>query len=129
MLGVKEMGFMKIYSGKCCMCDVGMPAGAVDMHGRELYTGDIVQLWRGHFIGSDLEEWVPSDGLTAIVANQYQTFTDGKVVLLDDNPPAFTMGIASCGVSNHEWHVSLVKSHTDIIIGERFKAFGFNYRD
>jgi len=110
------------------MCDVGRPTGAVDMHGRELYTGDVVQLWHGSYIGTDLEEWMPSDGLTAIVAKQYQTYTDGTTVLLDENAPAFTMGIAGCGISDDEWHVTLVKSHSDIIVGERFKAFGFNYR-
>lgn len=119
---------MRIYSGNCCMCDVGMATGKVDMNGEELFTGDIVQLWHGTNIGTDIEEWMPSDGLTAIVANQYQSYSDGSVVLLDQNAPAFTMGIANKGVSSEEWHVSLIKSHKEIIVGERFKAFGFNYR-
>ena len=120
---------MRIYSGRSCMCDVGRPTGAVDMHGRELFTGDIVQLWHGNYLGTDVEEWMPSDGLTAIVANQYQSYSDGSIVLVDENAPPFTMGIYGCGISNDEWHVSLVKSHADIIVGERFKAFGFNYRN
>lgn len=99
------------------------------MHGRELFTGDIVQLWHGNYVGTDSEEWMPSDGLTAIVAEQYQSYSDGSIVLLDDAAEPFTMGIKGCGISNDEWHVSLVKSHTEIIVGERFKAFGFNYRD
>lgn len=120
---------MRIYSGSCCMCDVGRPTGEVDIHGIELFTGDIVQLWHGNYIGTDIEEWMPSDGLTAIVANQYQSYSDGSIILLDESAKPFTMGIANCGVSSDEWHVSLVKSHTDIIAGERFKAYGFNYRD
>ena len=120
---------MRIYSGSCCMCDVGRPTGAVDMSGRDLFTGDIVQLWHGNYIGTDLEEWMPSDGLTAIVADQYQSYSDGSIVLIDENALPYTMGIKDCGISNDEWHVKLVKSHTDIIVGERFKAFGFNYRN
>lgn len=120
---------MRIYSGKSCMCDVGRPTGAVDMHGCELFTGDIVQLWHGNYIGTDLEEWLPSDGLTAIVADQYQSYTDGSIVEVDENTPPYTMGIKDFGISNDEWHVTLVKSHSDIIPGERFKAFGFNYRN
>lgn len=99
------------------------------MHGRELFTGDIVQLWHGNYLGTDLEEWVPFDGLTAIVANQYQSYSDGSIVLVDENAQPFTMGIYGCGISNDEWHVALVKSHADIIVGERLKAFGLNYRN
>lgn len=120
---------MRVFSGSCCFCDVGRPTGEKDIHGRELFTGDIVQLWHGNYIGTDFEEWMPSDGLTAIVANQYQSYTDGSIVLIDKDAPAFTMGIKDCGVSNDEWHVSLVKSHTEIIAGERFKAYGFNYKN
>jgi hypothetical protein len=120
---------MRIYSGTCCMCDVGIPTGEFDMKGRELFTGDIVQLWHGDYIGTDFEEWMPSDGLTAIVSNQYQSYTDGTVVLIDSEAKPFTMGIFSIGVSGEDWRVSLVKSHTDIVVGERFAAYGFNYRD
>lgn len=38
---------MKVFSGKCCMCDVGFPSGIKDFRtGDELYTGDIVLLCR-----------------------------------------------------------------------------------
>jgi len=119
---------MKIYSGKCCMCDVGISTNEKDMHGNELFSGDIVQLWHGNYIGTDGEEWMPSSGLTAIVGKQYQSFSDGTIEVLEDNPRLFTMGIADCGVQGHEWKVSLVKGHKDIIIGERFESFGFNYK-
>ncbi len=119
---------MKIYSGSCCMCDVGIPTGEVDMHGKALFSGDIVQLWHGNYIGTESEEWLPSSGLTAIVGNQYRSYSDGLTELLTDEPKLFTMGIAACGVQNEEWRVSLVKSHKDIIAGERFESFGFNYR-
>ena len=38
---------MRIYSGSSCFCDTGIPTGEVDMHGNELFSGDIVQLWHG----------------------------------------------------------------------------------
>ena len=119
---------MKIYSGNCCMCDVGIPTGEVDMHGNELFSGDIVQLWHGNYIGTDFEEWYPSSGVTAIVGDQYQSYTDGKVELIDSNPDLFTMGIAKCGVQNHEWKVSLIKSYKDIVVGEKYISYGFNFK-
>ena len=119
---------MKIYSGTCCMCDVGIPTNQKDMHGNYLFSGDIVQLWHGNFIGTDSEEWMPSSGLTAIVGNQYQSYSNGTIELLNDKPNLFTMGIAQCGIQNKEWKVSLVKSYKDIIPGERFPSYGFNYK-
>jgi len=120
---------MKIFSGRCCLCDVGIPTNQVDMNGTELFSGDIVQLWHGSYIGTDIEEWMPSDGLTAIVGNQYQSYSDGTIELINSNPELFTMGISSCGIQNTEWKVKLVKSHKDIITGERFIAFGINYKE
>lgn len=119
---------IKIYSGSCCLCDVGIKTGEVDMHGNDLYSGDIVQLWHGNYIGTDVEEWMPSSGLTAIVGDQYQSYTDGRVDLINDAPTLYTMGIMSSGVQDEEWKVALVKSHKDIIRGERFQSFGINYK-
>jgi hypothetical protein len=120
---------MQIYSGSCCFCDVGRPTGEQDMHGNDLFTGDIVQLWHGNYVGvPDIEEWLPSSGLTAIVAHQYQSYSNGTIEVLDTDAKPFTMGIASIGVQGAEWKVSLVKSHKDIIPNERFASFGFNYK-
>jgi|DEB0MinimDraft_10_1074344.scaffolds.fasta_scaffold16840_4 hypothetical protein len=120
---------MKIFSGDVCKCDVGIPTNELDMHGNRLHTGDIVQLWHGEYIGEEFEQWLPSSGLTAIVADQYKSYYGGKHVLINEYPKPFTMGIASCGVQNKEWKVALVKSYKDIIPGERFPCYGFNYRD
>lgn len=119
---------MKVYSGTCCMCDVGIPTNEKDMDGNYLFTGDIVQLWHGHFIGTDCEEWYPSTGSTVITANQYKSYTDGTIETLTDKPEPFTMGIASCGVQNEEWKVVIIKSHKDIVLGERFKSYGINFK-
>tara|TARA_Y100001951_G_scaffold105377_1_gene122759 strand:+ start:11611 stop:11943 length:333 start_codon:yes stop_codon:yes gene_type:complete len=110
------------------MCDTGLATGETDMHGHELFSGDIVQLWHGNWIGEEFEEWLPSSGLTAILGNQYQSYSNGITELLTDKPELFTMGIAGIGVQGGEWKVSLVKSHSEIIAGERFAAYGINYR-
>jgi hypothetical protein len=120
---------MRIFSGTCCMCDVGIPTGEEDMHGCELFSGDVVQLWHGNYMGTDIEEWMPSSGLTTILGNQYQTYTDGTIELINSKPSLYTMGISGVGVQGGEWKVSLVKSHKDIIPGERFASFGINYRE
>lgn len=120
---------MRVYSGTSCFCDVGIPTGETDMHDNELFSGDIVQLWHGDYIGTECEQWMPSSGLTAIVGRQYQSYCNSdQVDTLTDNPELFTMGIANCGVQNEEWKVVLVKSHKDIIESERFQSFGFNYK-
>lgn len=119
---------MQIYSGSSCQCDIGIPTGQEDWHGNELYSGDIVQLWHGGYIGTDLEEWLPSSGLTAIVGKQYQGYSDGTIKLINKHPDLFTMGIADSGIQGGEWKVTLVKSHRDIIPGERFPSYGFNYK-
>lgn len=118
---------MKIFSGRYCFCDTGIPTGEKDWHGNDLFTGDIVQLWHGNYVGTELEEWLPDSGLTAIVAEGHEGGWPEKP--LDTVGPAFTMGIASCGVQNENWKVTLVKSHSIIVAGERFPAYGFNYRD
>lgn len=124
---------MMIFSGECCFCEVGIDTGELDMHGNALYTGDIVQLWHGNYIGTDIECWYPTIGITAIVANKYQTYRNlnsggFEHRLIDESAKPFTMGIKDDGVQGGEWRVSLVKSHKDIIEGERIPSFGINYK-
>ena len=119
---------MRVYSGSCCMCDTGIPTGQKDMDGSPLFTGDVVQLWHGNYIGTDLEEWYPSTGLTVVIAEQYQSYSDGRVEVITDNPQPYTMGIANVGVQGDKWKVIIVKSHEDIISGERFKSYGINFQ-
>lgn len=123
------MSKLKIYSGQCLMGDVGQPTGKTDMNGEELFVGDVVQLWHGNYIGEEFAEWLPSDGLTAIVSNKYQPYSDGTHKVINDNPKPFTMGISSIGVKGDDWDVKLVKSHKEIVSGERIKSFGFRWVD
>ena len=119
---------MRVYSGSYYMCDSGEETGEVDMHGNELFTGDVVQLWHGNFIGSELEEWYPSSGLTVIVKNKYTSYCDGTFIENENDLEPFTMGIKEIGVKGGDWDVALVKSHSDLVDGEKIKSFGFNFK-
>lgn len=123
------MNKLKVFSGKCCLCDVGIPTMAKTTYGDpvELHTGDIVILWNGRYLGTDNEFWNASDSLTAIVANQYQSYSDGTIILKDKNPLPFAMGIKDCGFNDPEWRIQLVKKYTEVIPGEHWKAYGFSY--
>lgn len=121
------MSNLKIYAGKCLMGDVGQPTGEFDMDGEELFVGDIVQLHHGYYIGEEFEEWYPGGGLTAIVSNKYRSYSDGTHEVINDNPKPFTMGISSIGVKGEGWDVKLVKSHKEIVDGERIESFGFRW--
>lgn len=120
------MNNLKVFSGECCQCDVGIPVGHEDMHGNPLHTGDIVQLWSGDYIGTDLEQWTPTDHLTCVVSDQYQSYTSGRIEE-KDNPRPFVMGIKDAGFGSPEWKVRIVKSHADVIQGEHWTAFGFRF--
>lgn len=50
---------LRVYSGESCKCDVGLPVGAKDRMGRDLHTGDIVIVWHGEYLGTDIERWEP----------------------------------------------------------------------
>jgi hypothetical protein len=122
-------GSLKVFSGDSCFCDVGMYTGYITSYGHEveLHTGDIVLVWHGDYLGTDVETWTPLDHLTIVVANQYQSFTDGSITTLPDSEP-FVMGIRDCGFADPAWKVQLLKSHKDVIEGEHWKSFGFSYK-
>lgn len=118
---------MKVFSGKCCLCDAGISVDAVDVSGKKLYTGDIVLVYNGRYIGTDSEEWYPAGGLTCVVGNQYQSYTDGNVEHLTDDFEPFVMGIKNCGFNHPEWQIHKVKSFEDVVSGEHWPDFGFSY--
>ena len=124
---------LNVYSGECRFCEVGIPVNETDMSGKEIHTGDIVQLYQGSYVGTHLEEWMPTSGLTVVVIRAYQSFSDGTHQLHVGPHKPFTMGIASVGVQGQgdasEWKVSIVKKYYDVVDGEHWKEFGFNYRE
>ena len=95
------------------MGTVGTATGFEDQSGKEIHVGDIAIVWRGDYIGTDLEIWTPCDGLTAIVG------TEGDF---------FVMGIKDCGFDSKEWRIQIVKKHWDVVDNEQWPAYGFNYQ-
>ena len=120
------MNNLKIFSGKSCKCDIGIPVPMLDFHGLDLHTGDIVQVWHGSYVGTDLECWMPTDGLTAVICDQYQSYTDGTIELKGDMNP-YVMGIKDCGFDHPEWQVRIVKKWNSVVEGENWPAYGFRY--
>jgi hypothetical protein len=123
-----ETEALKVHSGKSCLCDVGVKIGHQDYSGVDLHTGDIVIVWHGNWIGTDNEFWDACDGLTVVVMDQYQSFTDGSVKRQDGPNAPFVMGIRGCGFDDPEWRVRVVKKFFDVVPGEHWPAYGFSYR-
>lgn len=121
------MSDLKVLSGKCVLCDVGLPAKAKDCRGVDIHTGDIVIIWHGSYVGTELEEWQPGDGMTVVVADQYQSYSNGDIKRTGDINP-FVMGIKDCGFNHPEWRVRVVKKYHDVIEGEHWPEFGFSYK-
>lgn len=119
---------MKIYSGPCCLCDCGIPTNIIDDEKNPLFSGDIVHLWYRPLTATVIDPWFPENDFTAIVGNQYRSFLDGSIMVINNNPRLYTMGIKNFGVQGGPWKVVLIKSHRDIIPGEKIKPFGFNWR-
>ena len=122
-------GALRIFSGKCCLCDVGIPVNAFSTWGDpvEIHTGDIVIVWHGDYIGTDIESWTPTDGMTAVVADHYQSFSGGAIELRREVCEPFAMGIKGCGFNHPEWRVQVVKKFSDVVPGEHWTAYGFSY--
>lgn len=99
---------MRIYSGDYNYGETGIPTPHFDAGGNQLYTGDIVLVYTDTY---------GPDGLTVIVSDK-----DGF----------FAMGIKNVMTTGEEdgdkWMVRRVKSHTDVVDGEHWHDYGFNYR-
>lgn len=114
---------MYVYSGDCRLCDVGQPVGFHDSKGNALRTGDIVITFTVDSLGfSNL------GGLTVVVSDQYQSFTDGSHVE-NEAPSAYVMGIRSVQVDEDgQWRVLRLKKWEDVIPGESWPDYGFSFR-
>lgn len=112
---------LKVWSGQCCLCDIGKP-----VPGTEFHTGDIVLVWHGQWIGTDAEIWTPCDGLSVVVSDQYETFSNGEINEASD-PKPFVMGIKGKGFDDDDWDIRLIKKYSDVVIGEHWPNYGFRY--
>ena len=95
--------------------EVGIATGAEDAFGKPLATGDIVLLGHRQYVGTDAETLTYDNVLSVVVTAQ----EDGK---------PFVMGIKDCGFTSPEWQVLLVKKFSDVVVGEHWTDWGFNYR-
>jgi hypothetical protein len=122
------MNRLKVFSGECCKCDAGTPIAEKCQSGADLHTGDIVLLWHGEYLETEIECWYPNEYLTVIVTDQYTSYSDGSIVKNTDDKQPYAMGIKSCGFNAPEWRIQLVKKWSDVVEGEHWPAFGFSYR-
>lgn len=118
---------LRVYSGKCCICDVGMPTGEKDHNGNVLHTGDIVRIFSGEYLGTPHETW--SDyGLTVVMASQYQSYSDGSIVEINKNPEPWVMGIKKVGFNSNEWRIVQEVCYHTILDGHKLDCYGISYK-
>lgn len=120
-----------MFSGDCIKGICGEAVGFCDMAGEPLHVGDIVQTFVVKERKGDGCEWLDmmGDKLTVVVSDEWSTYSDGRHLRNKDGRGYFVMGIASVPMDDPgHWRVRLVKSHRDVIEGERWPAYGFNYR-
>lgn len=127
---------MKVYSGKCLEGICGTPTGFKDVYGTELFVGDIVVV----FTTDESGYCSYGDGLTVVVDGRYTTYADGSIKE-DSEPDFFVMGIKTAWPKEDEgdpeekewrenrWNVRRVKKWEDVIDGEHWADFGFNYKN
>lgn len=104
---------LTVFSGEVKMAECGELTPYFDMAGKQLRTGDIVVTFT--------ELYVP-DELTVVVKNQGNSWEA-------EFPDFYVMGIASVPLNEDgEWKVRKLKDHSDVIEGESWTAYGFNYK-
>lgn len=137
---------MFIYSGQVRECEVGLPTPFVDAREQPVFTGDIVAMY-----------WEDSDGVwktdiidhfTVALASNFHCYVGQRPVRKDEPETPFIMGYKSMiprkepeseetalvdkrggGMPDGICHIVKVKSFEDVVSGEHWKEFGFNYRE
>lgn len=118
------MNVTYVMSGKCRLCTTGHPAGFRDLEGKPLFTGDIVAIFTDG--GDGAKE---AHSLTAVVRDQFASFSDGTFIARDEPGDCFVMGIKSVPMDDPgHWRVWKLKDHRDVIPGEHWTAYGFSYQ-
>jgi len=123
-----------IFSGKCLKGVCGEITDLYDYKNNHLYIGDIVLVQYNEY-GLGFH----SAYMSVIVNNKFETFSDGSIIENKDYY-SFVMGIANVtkkelAYENEEgeltsgWVIEKIKSYKDVVNGEHWKDFGFNYRD
>ena len=109
---------MKIYSGECEIGQCGLETNLADNRGQQLRVGDIVVLAHreqsGHFCFY---------GMSAVVDDSPKFAGDSEY------KGPFIMGIKKVNINVDEnWIVERIKKWEDVLDGEHWGDYGFNYR-
>lgn len=117
---------MYIYSGDCRLGECGDNTNMVDLYGKKLFVGDIVVTYTTDKFGV-----CNLNGITAVVSDRYTTFSDGTHKENNGVINTFVMGIQSVDFMKKEfgWSVQKIKDFNEVIDGEHWSKFGFNYRE
>lgn len=118
-----------ILSGECIIGVLGQKTNLIDILGNNLFVGDIVIFYDNDY---------SSQGISVVVNHKYKNSTDGinNYVEVEDEDDFFIMGLKSIDFTNNEkydddntwkWAIKRVKSYKEVIHGEHWKDFGFNY--
>ena len=118
-----------VYSGVCRQGTLGMETSLKDFTGEMLYVGDIV-------ITSTIDEFgiCSNNDLTVVVSNEFRSVNKGngtEYIPNEGQIEHFVMGIKSIDFMNTDskkWIVKRLKSFKDVVNGEKWTAFGFNYK-
>ena len=115
------MGTLQVqYSNRSNLpdCDVGVVAKNIKsiVDGEVVHTGDVVLVWHGHYVGTDVECWYPAENLTTVLFDQYQRYSN------DESEP-FVMFYKNANF-DHDYKVQIVKSHKDVVSGEHWTFKG-----
>ena len=105
---------MRVYSGECEIGLCGLKTPLIDSLGKVLFVGDIVVM---------LEICMGTMWLSVVVDDRPELA--GRVE--KGNP--FIMGFHELDfMKDKDWCITRVKSYKDVIAGEHWKDFGFNFR-
>ena len=119
-----------VYSGNCYRGECGKPTGMTDCKGAELFVGDIVSVFHESHPHPEFPLNL-CDHFTVVVEDGYTTYSDGEIKK-ENGLGFFVMGIKnvcnSCTTKDDNWSVFKMKGYEDVIDGEHWKAYGFNYK-
>ena len=109
---------MRVYLGNCEHGECGIETTLIDCCEEELAVGDIVSTATKDKFGI-----MSFYGLSVVVDDRPDLYG----ATMKNNP--FIMGLAEVDVNNDEgWNIKKVKSWEDVVDGEHWKDFGFNYK-
>lgn len=125
---------MYVYSGGFRQGLCGTPTGFKDMYDKPLFVGDIVVNFT---ISNGVFESL--GGMTVVVSDKYTSYTDGTHTEKDGQEEFYVMGIKTAWPETDDaeetdwrkkrWAVLKVKDHADVVDGEHWRGFGFNYKN